>query len=74
MPKWPIPKLSRKNVGRLAGAGVAATAIAAVLSVTMVRGIGVPSTSVREWALNLASLVVAFLLIAGVGRRQNDKR
>ncbi|MFZ5739779.1 MAG: hypothetical protein ACOY6K_23165 [Pseudomonadota bacterium] len=74
MPKWPMPKLSRKNVGRLAGAGVVAVAVAAVLSVTMVSGIGLAGASVREWALNLASLVVAFLLIAGVGRRQNDKR
>ncbi|NEW92162.1 hypothetical protein DY468_09390 [Rhodopseudomonas sp. BR0M22] len=74
MPKWPMPKLSRRDVGRLAGAGAAAVIIAAVLSVVMVSGFGWPVSSVRVWALNVASLVVAFLLVAGVGRRQNDKR
>ncbi|WP_234826855.1 hypothetical protein [Rhodopseudomonas palustris] len=69
-----MPKLSRNNVGRLVGAGVAAIVIAAVLGIATMRGLGLPAASVREWALNLASLVVAFLLIAGIGRRQNDNR
>lgn len=74
MSKLSMPKLSRQTVLRLAGAGIAAVVIAGVLSVMTLRGMGLPGESVREGALNVASLVFAFVLIAGVGRRQNDKR
>lgn len=74
MSKLPMPKLSRQTVLRLAGAGIAAVVIAGGLSVMTLRGMGLPGESVREGALNVASLVFAFVLIAGVGRRQNDKR
>jgi len=62
-------------MGLLAVAALAAVVTAAVLSEITHHGFGLSSEAVRDGALNGASLVVAFLLVAGIGRRpKKDKR
>jgi hypothetical protein len=61
-------------VGLFAAAGVAAIVVAAALSAITHKTFGFSGEAVREGALNVASLVVAFLLVAGIGWRQKDKR
>ncbi|MGP9813896.1 hypothetical protein ACTZWT_20490 [Rhodopseudomonas sp. NSM] len=69
-----MPKLTLKTVGLFAAAGLAAIIVAAVVNAIMHKTFGFSPNAVREGALNVASLVVAFLLVAGIGRRQKDER
>lgn len=70
MPKWPL-----KSIGWLVAAAVAALGAAAILNAVTHHGFGLSGEAVREGALNVASLVVAFLLVAGIGRSEKkDKR
>jgi len=70
-----MPKLTPRTAGMLATALVAAVVAAIVLSEITHQGLGLSSETVRGGALNGASLVVAFLLVAGIRRRPNkDKR
>jgi hypothetical protein len=69
-----MANLTAKKIGLIAMAVVAAAAVAGLLSVITHQAIGLSGPAVREGALNVASLVVAFLLIAGIGRRQKGKR
>ncbi|RJF70697.1 hypothetical protein [Rhodopseudomonas palustris] len=69
-----MPKLSLQTVGRLALAGVAAIAAAGLLFAVTRGAFGFSSDGIRIAALNVASLVVAFLLVAGIGRKPKDER
>ncbi|MCG6204923.1 hypothetical protein LPW26_09760 [Rhodopseudomonas sp. HC1] len=69
-----MPKLNLQTMGRFALAGLAAIAAAGLLYVVTRSALGFPSDGIRIAALNIASLVVAFLLIAGIGRRPKDER
>lgn len=67
-----MQKPSPRTFGLLAGALLTAIVVAAILSSIMHNGFGVPAGSVREGALNVASLVVALLLVAGIGRKKQN--
>jgi len=69
-----MPKLTSKTIGLFAAAGLAAFVVAGLLNALALKTFGFTSQAVREGALNAASLVVAFLLVAGIGWRQKDKR
>jgi hypothetical protein len=69
-----MPKFDPRKAGLLALAAIAAVIVAAILSGITQGALGLPNGAVRYGALNIASLVVAFMLVAGIGRRQKDKR
>ena len=69
-----MPKLSLQTIGRLALAGVAAFAAAGLLYAVTRSALGFSTDGIRIAALNVASLVVAFLLVAGIGRKPKDER
>jgi membrane protein DedA with SNARE-associated domain len=72
MPK--LPKISMKLVGQWAAACVVAAVVAATLGYVASEVYAVPAQSIRAGALNVASLFVAYLLLAGIGRKkQKDK-
>ncbi|ABE38629.1 hypothetical protein RPD_1392 [Rhodopseudomonas palustris BisB5] len=68
-----MPKLAPKTIGLIAAAGFAAIVVAGLLSMITSTTLGFSGEAVREGALNVVSLVVAFLLVAGIGRQQKDK-
>ncbi|NVN88047.1 MAG: hypothetical protein HXX15_18360 [Rhodopseudomonas sp.] len=74
MPKIPMPKLSVRVVGQLVVAAIVALVAAAALDYIAHSQLELSPDAVRGGALNGASLVVAFLLVAGIGRSQKDKR
>jgi len=72
MPKW--PKISPKLIGQWAAACAVAALVAAALALIISQYTALSAASVREIALNVASLFVAYLLLAGIGRKkQKDK-
>ncbi len=73
MPQFTLPKLSTKSWGYLALAGIAALIVAAVLEYVARTNFGFSADGIRYAAFNVASLVVAFLLVAGIGRKQDGK-
>ena len=69
-----MPKLTLPIIGGLALAGLGAIVAAGLLYVVARSTLGFSSDGIRVAALNVASLVVAFLLVAGIGRRSKDER
>ncbi|KIZ46858.1 hypothetical protein OO17_06100 [Rhodopseudomonas palustris] len=74
MPKIPMPKFSVRLVGQLLAATIVALVVAATLGYVAQNQFELSADAIRAAALNGASLVVAFLLVAGIGRSQKDKR
>jgi len=74
MPKFPMPKLTLRAVGQLVAAALVALVAAAALDYVAHSQFELAPDAIRAAALNGASLVVAFLLVAGIGRSQKDKR
>lgn len=68
-----MPKFNSKTIGLFAAAGIAALVAAGLLNALTLKTLGFTGEAVREGALNVASLVAAFLLVAGIGWRQKDK-
>ncbi|KPF95210.1 hypothetical protein IP86_19740 [Rhodopseudomonas sp. AAP120] len=64
-----MPRLTSRTIWRVAFAGLAAVAVAGGLYAVSNQTLGYSGASVRSAALNVASLVVAFLLVAGIGRK-----
>ncbi|MBB5048746.1 hypothetical protein HNR60_003516 [Rhodopseudomonas rhenobacensis] len=73
MPKFSFPKLSPKSWGYLAAAGVVALIVAAAVEYIARTQFGFSPDGIRYAAFNVASLVVAYLLVAGIGREQKGK-
>jgi hypothetical protein len=72
MPK--LPNISMMLVGQWAAACAVAALVAATLGYVASEYYAVPPASIRSVALNIASLFVAYLLLAGIGRKkQKDK-
>lgn len=69
-----MPKFSLQTTGRFVLAGVAAIAAAGLIYAVTRGAFGFSGDGIRVAALNVASLVVAFLLVAGIGRRPKDER
>ena len=65
-------KPDKRQLSMLAGALIVAAATAALLA-TVTHEAGFSTATVREGALNGASLGVAFLLVAGLTRKQKKK-
>jgi hypothetical protein len=72
MPKFQMPKITAKLVAQSFAVATVTVAAAASLA-TIASQLAYPADSVRSAALNVASLVVAFLLVAGIGQGQKDK-
>lgn len=72
MPK--LPEIPPKLVSQWVAATVIAAIVAAALAYIASTYYALPGDRVREIALNVASLFVAYLLLAGIGRKkQKDK-
>jgi hypothetical protein len=69
-----MPKITIKLAGQLAVSAVVAMIAAAALSYVAQNHYQLSAQSIREGALNAASLVVAYLLVAGINFRQKDKK
>jgi uncharacterized membrane protein len=68
-----MPKLSKKVVGQYGAAALVAAVVAAALAYIAGHYYAFSAETIRDAALNVASLVVAYLLISGIGRGQKDK-
>jgi hypothetical protein len=74
MPMLPeMPKMSRQLVGQLVAAGAMAFVVAGALAYIASNQLAYSADGIRSAALNVASLVVAFLLVAGLGRGEKGK-
>lgn len=69
-----MPKLTSQMAGRMALAGLAAVAVAGLLYAVTSGAFGFTGEGIRNAALNVASLVVAVLLVAGIGRKPKGER
>lgn len=68
-----MPKFTTRTIGRFVLAGITAVAVATALYAVTRGALGFSSEGIRGAALNVASLVVAFLLVAGIGRKPKDE-
>jgi hypothetical protein len=69
-----MPKITIKVAGRLVASGIVALIVAATLSYIAQHHYQLSAEATRNGALNAASLVVAYLLVAGINFRQKDKK
>jgi hypothetical protein len=72
MPK--MPKMTVKLAGELLASGIGAFFAAVALSYVAQNHYQLSAEAIRGGALNAASLVVAYLLVAGINFRQKDKK
>jgi hypothetical protein len=69
-----MPKITVKLAGQLLASGIVAFFVAVALSYIAQNHYQLSAESIRSGALNAASLVVAYLLVAGINFRQKDKK
>jgi hypothetical protein len=69
-----MPKITIKAAGQLVASGIVAVIVAAMLSYIAQNHYQLSAEAIRNGALNAVSLVVAYLLVAGINFRQKDKK